>query len=339
MGNTDSKEERILVIGNGFDLYHGLRTRYYDFVQYTRQFHRNSSIAEICKGNNILKYFQNVVDKNDEWIDCEERIAFVVDLFSKVISKLENKSQLQIPVEELTEEEKFALKSFTKYVEKTNVQVFQMLSKWVNPYKELDKRKLLIALRNELDEVITVLNFYLCEHVEMQRVEIFSEQIKNIEPMYVINFNYTNTCNRIYGIAENRILYVHGKVHSWFNNMVLGIEDNDDENLDFVYYKKYFQCIQKRLKGLDCKQLEKTWGLNCKAYFFGHSLSKNDGEKIIEIEKSVQQMIIFYMNQEDYERKIINLIKIFGKKNAVEKFRTNKIVFIEIEAPKSNLYR
>ena len=63
----------------------------------------------------------------------------------------------------------------------------------------------------------------------------------------------------------------------------------------------------------------------------GHSLSKTDGDKIIEMENLSLQMIIYYKDQEDYENKVINLINIFGKKDATEKIRFKKIIFMEIK--------
>ena len=309
VGLPDRKEENILVIGNGFDLYHGLKTKYYDFVQYTKEKNTNSAFAEICRDNNILKYFQRVVEINEGWIDCEERLAYIVKLFAKIITVLKNESHLHISEKNFTMEEKFTLESFDKYFEKTDFNAYKIKESWADPYKQLDKTALLRELKKELDGVISALDYYLWECVESQNVETLSEQIKCLKPKYVVNFNYTNTCERFYDIDVKEILYVHGKVNSKPRNMVLGISDDDTENLDFVYFKKYFQCIQKRLDEIDHRQFHDLWGANCKVYFFGHSLSKTDGDKIIEMENLSLQMIIYYKDQEDYENKVINLIK------------------------------
>ena len=85
------------------------------------------------------------------------------------------------------------------------------------------------------------------------------------------------------------------------------------------------------MEGIDHGQFRDIWGSNCKVHFFGHSLSKTDGEKIIEIEHLSSQMIVYYVDQEDYESKVINLIDIFGKDVVIEKIRIKKILFVEIE--------
>ena len=300
-GLIDRKEENILVVGNGFDLYHGLKTKYYDFVQYTKERNSNNAFSDVCRENNIIKYFQKVVDKNEGWIDCEERLAYIVKLFSKIITKLEATSHLHIPTKDFTSEERFTLESMDKYFEKTDMNAYKVKEKWINSYKELNKRAFLGELKKELDGVITALDYYLRECVENQNINILSEQIKKLNPKYVVNFNYTNTCERIYGISAEKVLYIHGKVNSQPRNIVLGIKDDDIDNLDFVYFKKYFQCIQKRLEEIDYRQFNDLCGSNCKVYFFGHSLSKTDGERIVEIENLSKQMIIFYRDQEDYE--------------------------------------
>ena len=200
-GLPDRKEENVLVVGNGFDLYHGLKTKYYDFVQYTKEKNTNNAFSKICRENNILKYFQKVVELNEGWIDCEERLSYIVKLFSKIITKLEEKSHLHIPTKDFTTEEKFTLESFDKYFEKTDMNAYKVKESWLNSYKELNKTFLLRELKKELDDVICALDYYLCECVENQKSDILSKQIKGLNPKYVVNFNYTNTCEKIYGMV------------------------------------------------------------------------------------------------------------------------------------------
>lgn len=43
------------------------------------------------------------------------------------------------------------------------------------------------------------------------------------------------------------------------------------------------------------------------------------------------KMIIYYLDQSDYESKVINLLHIFGKKDGVEKIQTGFIEFKQIQ--------
>lgn len=70
---NEKKEINILVIGNGFDLYHNLQTGYTDFVEYTVK-------NEIGVQNGFIRFFQKQLNGSDEikWIDCESEIARIV---------------------------------------------------------------------------------------------------------------------------------------------------------------------------------------------------------------------------------------------------------------------
>lgn len=72
----------ILVTGNGFDLAHGMKTSYRNFVEYTKD-------NNIGADNGFIKYFQEKLeasgDEERKWIDCEAEIAQVVKTFSKVV--------------------------------------------------------------------------------------------------------------------------------------------------------------------------------------------------------------------------------------------------------------
>lgn len=78
----------ILVTGNGFDLYHDLNTRYYDFVKFVEKCQNEmpEEIQKICRGNTFLKYFVALCKADNNWIDCEAEIRNVVLVLQKVIN-------------------------------------------------------------------------------------------------------------------------------------------------------------------------------------------------------------------------------------------------------------
>ena len=101
----------------------------------------------------------------------------------------------------------------------------------------------------ELVEWVKENTSLILENVIDQPVSRFSNQIQEIHPDYVINFNYTNTCEQ-YGINVQDICYIHGSVQD--NNMVLGIRDIDEKDINSIYFKKFFQRIQKRTNTIPC---------------------------------------------------------------------------------------
>lgn len=67
-------------------------------------------------------------------------------------------------------------------------------------------------------------------------------------------------------------------------------------------------------------------------YDICHSLSNTDGDIIRKIYNYSDKIIIFYMLEDnDYEKKIINLIGTLGKNEAMEGLYDQKIMFIPIE--------
>lgn len=84
-------EMRLLVIGNGFDLAHGLPTRYTDFLKYCRDYDAKEPVSaleeqrkeffDFCENNIWLLYFLEItpdLDSAKTWIDFEKEIAEVI---------------------------------------------------------------------------------------------------------------------------------------------------------------------------------------------------------------------------------------------------------------------
>lgn len=80
-----------LIIGNGFDLTHRLKTRYVDFLKYCRDYDTNNPVSALPKlneefriflANNVwLKYLFDLVpdlESDKTWIDFEKEIAEVI---------------------------------------------------------------------------------------------------------------------------------------------------------------------------------------------------------------------------------------------------------------------
>ena len=160
-------------------------------------------------------------------------------------------------------------------------------------------------LKVDLNDLIKLFKYYLEERVINQSVEKMSNQIEEINPDYVINFNYTNTYEH-YGINRKNVCYVHGSVQD--NNMVLGIRDIDEKDINSIYFKKFFQRIQKHTDVIQWDRFIEDHGLGSKfnianTYFFGHSLSNTDGDLIRSIYEYSCKINIFHLNiQKDYEQ-------------------------------------
>lgn len=172
------------------------------------------------------------------------------------------------------------------------------------------------------------------EFVEKINTPYYSEQIKNLNDINLLTFNYTNTYSNIYKNVHT-IHYVHGSLED--NNIVLGARGEDFENLDYVYFQKYFQRIQKETGALYKKWIGKAkesyTDREIHVYIMGHSLGMTDKDILADFfynNKNISDITIFYHNQLAYEQLVILLIVMFGKEFIIEQTGKEKIKFVEL---------
>lgn len=347
----------ILIIGNGFDLYHGLPTRYSDFlimmkcwdIFYEAYMDPQStlfdvdrkqglivkpnldynSVRELGKYKHIfddgnikhlndfvhsdnmwLKYFTDNYNNKEKWVDfesdMEKAIQNVMEIFNDEKAK------------------KIFFDNFiTTYTKFTDSDCHSSI---IQPV-------ILNSLKNDLNDFIEAMRIYFVEFIDKAMLSKYSSMIASLNISAVISFNYTRTYEKLYSLEGSmHIHYIHGNVS--LKNMVLGIKDENDIDNRFVYFKKYFQRVQKRT-GLQYK----NWLNNpvaqrgdIKFYVIGHSLDNTDGDFFREIinSSSTHQVIIYYHNQTAYEEQVINLIEVLEKDEFLAAYDNKKIIFKQL---------
>lgn len=320
----------VLVMGNGFDLYHGLKTSYVDFVKFARDVKKTQNGTEgrnLVINNSLVKCFIEVFKENQSWIDCENEIEAIVNIIDKIINKsnIINDDNILLKSNIRSFEfEKLRLMS-NNIVKKSNVSSIEFNSSIFRKYQDINKNIVMDILKRDMEHLISLFRLYLENHVMHEMVNKTSSQIKELNASYVVNFNYTNTYER-YEIQKENVCFIHGSVID--NNMVMGIRDFDEKNLDTIYFKKYFQRIHKHTDTINWKR----FAGNTISHFFGHSLSNTDGDIIRQIYQNSIKIIIYYLPQKkDYENKIINLIDSLGKNEVIEGMYSGSIEFMKIK--------
>lgn len=256
---------KVLMIGNGFDLAHGLETKYTDFLKFIEQFNRVYDINErdsdfyLRSGNfmqflvslfrdnsiesrHIIKEFRQItleniwvnhfnevldVKKNigENWIDFEKEIERVIGWMEKSISTC--KSFMDIV--NLYEREHVTVAFLTDL----NIEIEKFEFTKSSNTEELEKR-LIKKYLNDLDNLIRALEIYFTLYVYSQIRENFNDDIISLklgENDAIISFNYTDTYNKIYKnnlIAPENIHFIHGNAvlhNNGNNNMVVGIDE------------------------------------------------------------------------------------------------------------------
>lgn len=305
----------ILVIGNGFDIAHGLKTSYYDFItqikgiknntynfsQFTKDFEYDKAndqeirqkfeeLKKIISVNLFLNHFIRSEDiEKSSWCGVEDEIERVISSWISILSLIDERGFFT----DCKKENEFIIKSFSNAMYNIFSTTTSQSGAVTYHLSEMDQRgriksSLFDKLREELDGMIRVFELYLELFVETKMPQQYFD-IREINPHLIVNFNYTST-SKIYGDIETK--FIHGKTGS--NNMVMGMNiygENYDKR--FIYFMKFFQRIQHQndiLKVEDLIKLANDENNIIKAYprnysmqnvhFIGHSMSNADGDII-----------------------------------------------------------
>ncbi len=372
----------ILVIGNGFDLAHNLPTKYTDFLEFVKvlkdlltgtqisqvnwgfmnpeikgliienvqntkgNIYSNAKAwLELIEYNFWIEYFQQIQAK-ENWIDFESEI-------SEIIKSLDN-DMVDKDGKRVLLKENIGLLSNPFLQEVFNKHIHLSITLDTTP-QYISYEKVRDRLLGDLHKLIRALELYLTLFVENIPINIQSPEIKGIKMDKVISFNYTHTYEKVYGLLNKNIEFIHGEANLdndiETNTMVLGIdeylpEDRNYKEIDFIGFKKYFQRINK---GTGCEykdwlaQMERGYTRN-KAihagaetisnlvYIFGHSLDVTDADvlrSLIITEGTLTN--IFSVDKKRKAQQIANLAKVLGPNELINRTggQTKSIFFIQ----------
>lgn len=240
----------ILIIGNGFDLEHGLPTRYWDFLSFCNYILKNKGgdvkdsifnglhtsiqeyiqkniinnsddenemiyeVKEIIRKNIWIKYFINNEECNNKgWIDFENEISEVIkslDYLKKYL-KRRNKSSEAIVVDDREMYNK-AYEFLESIIPKLRNRIHGYFEDPNDFYGEISK-EIIDELGKDLNSLIRCLEIYLEECVEKIDIDNISPDISSISRVdKILSFNYTSTFKRVYKFNNCEIDYIHGSL-------------------------------------------------------------------------------------------------------------------------------
>ena len=255
----------ILVIGNGFDLAHGLPTKYTDFLDWIRLIRKIDELGNECNCHRIInEIFYNgfeykynikklflklkrddkelkkllVLCKDNAWIDY-----FCNDLFlesnwidfeheiSKVIQSFDKeKIKLKQHITKLKNEYMNNIFHSDKYLmDELKVIEYQKESDYVKSKIAPTFEMVINVLKRDLSKFIRLFEIYI-SYVEEEKIVKILPDIINMHVDNVVSFNYTDTFKKIYGKDKDiEYDFIHGKadINNTIesNNMVLGIDE------------------------------------------------------------------------------------------------------------------
>ena len=285
----------ILVIGNGFDLAHGLKTNYKDFLRFIRCFLQHYSRKEVDKryevdesdvayvkwvldtfkeadhndvykdliselysliaGNIWIDFFSDLQDLGGGWIDFEKEISRIIQLLDK----------MRKPLGTRIDEKSEILMDLAHHSMKISRHVDP---NGVSSMDEKDTAELTSRLLTDLSRLTRALELYLSYYVEDEQLYYKIPPLPTIVGMKVdrvISFNYTDTFERIYGEIHSDVLYdyIHGKAKKGYGpetcNMVIGIDEYlcESEKNERNDFIEFKKFYQRIFKKTGCHY--KTW--------------------------------------------------------------------------------
>ena len=269
--------DTILILGNGFDIAMGRKTKYTDFIEFEqRLFNRPESDLQAfldSKNIDIDKYKDNLylkfINENkdtlgDNWSNLETMISQLSEavMYCKENTDLLYSIGYNEPFLQHIERNMLQLQKDRNYCSKSYVGRLFFSLFYEKGWKKLEREVALDKLNNEfirqLDLLVELLEIYLSyiDFLDFKVIEIKSkptalDAISDLSNSSVLNFNYTNTSGYLFGTSEEKTHFIHGRIDldgtfSRINTMVFGIEDKEnDVNSDLIPYQKYYQRIVK----------------------------------------------------------------------------------------------
>ena len=309
--------DTILIMGNGFDIAMGRKTKYTDFIEFEKQLFSNpdEKLLEFLKVKNIRieKYKNNLylrfINENkgtlgDNWSNLEIMISQLVDTImyfkenNDLLFKVAPVNQFWVLEDELVRENNYSSKAF---IAKSFIYFYKEKG-WRSLERDVALDKLNNEFIRQLELLIELLEIYL-SYIDFLDFEVSNikakptalDAILDLSYTYVLNFNYTNTSGYLFKTYEKLTHFIHGRIDlertfSRINTMVFGIEDKENDiNSDLIPYQKYYQRVVKETgnyyETFFDPTLEFTEDELCMPYssskniiIFGHSVDPLDKE-------------------------------------------------------------
>jgi hypothetical protein len=300
---------RIILIGNGFDLAHGLKTSYRDFIddywdRKSELFIKNYKEGKLnfttrsnCplfdyKDNDItithLKYIPDLLFPDEAKIKGYERFKFL----TMRIPAEQNRtfSFNNTFLEQITDKKHF--NHWVDVEEEYYIALRYCLERKINyDIDQLNNGFLTIkkALEDYLKREVKNLNVKFLELSKKMYEPPPLEEIRNVQnagnlvSVLFLNFNYTNT-ERLYIKDNNKdmIIHIHGELENPENPIIFGYGDEIDDSYKHIERKndnKYLENI-KSIKYLETKNYKNlltfTDSNKYQVFVMGHSCGISD---------------------------------------------------------------
>jgi len=287
----------LIIVGNGFDKAHNLRTTYYEFMQ--------DLFGKYFTDKNL---YNDILDPNSLYPETNSFEALLNAVqrpfpgYNEPVFYNEFIRQLLIDIAEY------------KWCEIENKYFDELMNNCNNNF---DTRK--------LNEDFKGIKKYLSDHLtvaekkatEINSYKYFFNHFTNSEhsssEAMILNFNYTNTIKKLYSnVIKCPIIHIHGELENIEKPIIFGYgaKDEDNQKLLSINKNNFLENIKNHLysRAKDKDTLKKFLGSSewdegpVNVMILGHSCGLSDGVILNEIfnSKYISSIKIFYY--ETYEQ-------------------------------------
>lgn len=289
---------QLIIIGNGFDLAHGLPTKYWNFREYLEENYQEFLFSFEKKYDMFSDIYDEENTKSMFWNELEANLSNIRE---------------DIIIEDAIHID-MGLESCDLAIEDTLYDYFKYESGYIN------------RLGEYLQEWVCTIN--------MQNIPKKTNLINKDDTLY-INFNYTELLERSYGIDEDKVIHIHGSANEIENELVLG-HDNKNRIVDIgqKIYKAEENVSEKEIS--ICKVLEEYYVNTYKDISINMPkldlLSKKDFEEIYVVGHSLANVDIPYFKKIDSLTRKTAIWKVYYHICEEEKEMLDSLIRIGIDA-------
>ena len=336
---------RLVIIGNGFDLAHGLPTSYKDFIEDYLVEKANVFLNERVYEDTLLsiKLKERVsLDSIPKFKNINEVINFFKN--SNRATSFSYKSiffeSLKNKIDKITwvdiESEYF--ENILKCKDRHGFFDYSKVTKLNNEFEYLKKLLEIYLLKLKPKSIKLKGNYrrLFCDLIKKEDV-VFKEIEQDNLPkqLLFLNFNYTNTISNYYSecnrVISSEINYIHGALQDMDNPIIFGFGDEYDKNYKNFEDEKN-NILFKHIKSFNYFKTQNYHNLirfidsdDFQVYIFGHSCGLSDRtmlKEIFENEKCISIKIFYYKEDEDtndYVEKTMEIARHFEDKGLMRK--------------------
>lgn len=328
--NIKLNMNRIILVGNGFDLAHGLKTRYEDFINWyfeqlrDKLYHHNSykfddglCLLTIDTRLNECSSWRCIINKHRsciwqlkggellEYLRTYERVAISKSsLFKRIMQSISSKGWVDIETDyyELLKNCPDLNSNVVSRLQHELKCLQEKLTEYLIHIQESSNAIIIKALKEIIDEPaskVDISEYALKNIFQLNDTDRFME----IEDLLVLDFNYTNTTSKYH----NNVIHIHGSLEVP-NSMIFGYGDELDEhykklsNLNDNRYLTNMKSIRYLESGNYRDMLRFINSAPYQIYIMGHSCGNSDRtllNTLFEHENCVSIKPFYYQKDEE----------------------------------------